>query len=458
MTTDGRAVDVAALLDGRRLTSFNYRLIALSWLITLFDGLDMTMISYTAPYMRDELGLSKYMLGTVFSASAFGMVFGGIVLSWVGDRIGRRPAVLIAAFSFALLTFATGFARSYEELLALRFLDGFAAGGMLPLAWALNIEFVPRRMRATVVTIIMVGYSFGGVLSGPLTNLIAPRFGWEGVYFAGGAATLLCALLLMLTLPESIRFLINRGNRGDQVVKTLRRIEPSLEVRPDDRFILGDETAVAKVSMRELFRGDLALLTPLLWLAYGASSLAIYFASSWGPLLLEELQVERTTAAWISSTSGLLGAGAGLLLMRFTDRLGPGAVAFYPALAVPVLLLLGMGFVPPELFLVFVVFASLLVGGEHSGVISIAAIFYPSRIRASGAGVASSIGKLGGVMGPIAGAAVMSSGMPVLRTYALLAVCPAILFVAALGIATVVRRRDATNLAPPAAPALATLD
>jgi AAHS family 4-hydroxybenzoate transporter-like MFS transporter len=449
MTAGTRTIDVAGLLDERRLTPFNYRLIVLSWLITLFDGLDMTMVSYTAPYMRDELGLSKYMLGSVFSASVFGMVVGGIVLSNIGDRIGRRPAVLIAAFAFGIITILTGFARSYQELLALRFLDGFAAGGMLPLAWALNIEFVPRRMRATVVTIIMMGYSFGGVISGPLTNLVAPRFGWEGVYFVGGAATLVCALALAAFLPESIRFLINKRRPAERVARILNHVEPTLGVTGADRFVLGDETVVARANVRDLFRGDLALLTPLLWLGYGASSLAIYFSSSWGPLLLEELHVERSTAALISSANGMVGAVAGLLLMRFTDRLGPKAVAFYPALAVPVLLLLGMGMVPPELFLAFIVLAGLLIGGEHSGIISITAIFYPSAVRASGGGLASSIGKLGGVMGPLAGAAVLSSGLPVLRAYALLAVCPAILFCAALGIAAVVRRRRSIDHVAP---------
>ena len=61
---------------------------------------------------------------------------------------------MIAAFSFGLLTMATALRGSYQALLALRFLDGLAIGGMLPLAWALNIEFVPVRMRSTIVTII----------------------------------------------------------------------------------------------------------------------------------------------------------------------------------------------------------------------------------------------------------------------------------------------------------------
>jgi AAHS family 4-hydroxybenzoate transporter-like MFS transporter len=442
MAGTDRTVDVAALLDERRLSPFNYRLIVLSWLITLFDGLDMTMISFTAPYMRDDLHLDNYMLGNLFSAGTAGMVIGGLILASLGDRIGRRPTILLAAFTFGFLTIATGFATSYHALLVLRFLDGVATGGMLPLAWALNIEFVPRRMRATVVTVIMVGYSAGGVASGPMTNLIAPHFGWEGVYIAGGIATLACSVLLWMGLPESVRFLVNKGKKPEAVVQTLLRIDPGFDVAPDDHFLLGDEIkASRRVRLADLFRGDLAILTPLLWLGYGASSLAIYFASSWGPLLLEDLKVARETAALVTALSGLLGAVAGLLLMRFTDRLGPRAVAFYPALAVPVLLWLGLGYAPPGLLLSTVVLASLLVGGEHSGIISIAAIFYPSAIRATGAGWASSIGKAGGVLGPILGAVALSSGMPVIRSYALLAVCPAILCLCALGIAITVKRR-----------------
>ena len=116
------------------------------------------------------------------------------------------------------------------------------------------------------------------------------------------------------------------------LVRLLGRMDPTLDVAPTDRFILGNEPpAAARTRLRDLFQGQLALVTPLLWLGYGASSLAIYFSSSWGPLVLEELKVPRETAALIGSASGMLGAVAGLMLMRFTDRLGPIAVAFYPA-------------------------------------------------------------------------------------------------------------------------------
>jgi AAHS family 4-hydroxybenzoate transporter-like MFS transporter len=452
MASMPKIVDVSALINGRRLGPFNYRLIVLSWLITVFDGFDMMMVGFTAPYMRDELGLSKPMLGNVFSAGLVGMMLGGFLLSYIGDRVGRRPTIVAASVAFGILTAAVSLTGSYHALLALRFFDGLALGGMLPLAWALNIEFVPSRMRSTVVTVIMVGYSLGAAIAGPMTNWIAPHHGWQGVYLAGGIGTLFCAAALWIGLPESIRFLVLKAERPDLVRRTLHRIDPTINISATDQFVLSDEIKPDRnFRVGQLFRGDLRLITPVLWLGYFASSLAIYFAVSWGPIVVEELKFPRQTSALVASAGSLLGAVAGLLLMRFTDRRGPGSVAVYPAICVPVLLAMGFGLIPREAFLAVVILSALLISGGHFGVLSIAGIFYPSSIRASGAGWATSVAKFGAILGPVLGASVLSSGMPIIRSYALLAVCPAILCLCALGIAAVVRGRA------PAAPAGAAL-
>jgi AAHS family 4-hydroxybenzoate transporter-like MFS transporter len=382
------------------------------------------------------------MLGNVFSAGLVGMMLGGFLLSYIGDRVGRRPTIVASAVAFGILTAAVALAGSYHALLALRFFDGLALGGMLPLAWALNIEFVPSRMRSTVVTVIMMGYSVGTSIAGPMTNWIAPHHGWQGVYLAGGIGSLCCAAALWFGLPESIRFLVLKGRRPDLVRRLLRRIDPTIDASATDQFVLGDEIKPDRnFHVGQLFRGDLRLITPVLWLGYFASSLAIYFAVSWGPIVVEDLNFPRHTSALVASTGSLLGALAGLLLMRFTDRRGPGSVAVYPAICVPVLLAMGFGLIPREAFLAFVVLSALLISGGHFGILSIAGIFYPSSIRASGAGWATSVAKLGAILGPIVGAIVLSSGMPIIRSYALLAVWPAILCACALVIAAVVRGR-----------------
>ncbi|WP_315761694.1 MFS transporter [Sphingomonas sp. Y38-1Y] len=438
---EARVLDVAKLIDGRKLGPFNYKLIALSWLITVFDGFDMMMISFTAPWMRDELSLDRIQLGNIFSAGIIGMMVGGFAFAYIGDRLGRRRTIVSAAFAFGILTTATALARSYEALLILRFLDGFAIGGMLPIAWALNIEFVPSKMRSTVVTIIMMGYSLGSSLAGPVTVWLAPQFGWEGVFVFGGGCTLVCAVLLAKWLPESVRFLATKQMRPDLIARTLNDFDPTIGATANDRFVLGDEridTGNFKVS--KLFEGRLALLTPVLWIGYIASTLAVYFKANWGPLVYEDLAFSRETAAYVSSLSGVLGAMLGLLLMRFTDRFGPFAVAVYPMIAAPMLLVVGLVPLAPDRFLLLSLISTTFIGGAHFGILSIASVFYPSAIRANGGGWATSVAKLGGIGGPVIGAYVLASGLPIVRSFAILALCPAILAVSAITIATVVRR------------------
>jgi MFS transporter, AAHS family, 4-hydroxybenzoate transporter len=444
-----RVMDVARLIDGRKLGPFNYKLIALSWLITVFDGFDMMMISFTAPWMRDELSLDRIQLGNIFSAGIIGMMVGGFAFAYIGDRFGRRRTIVSAAFAFGVLTMATSLARSYEALLVLRFLDGFAIGGMLPIAWALNIEFVPKKMRSTVVTIIMMGYSLGSSLAGPVTVWLAPHFGWEGVFVFGGAGTLLCAFLLLWALPESVRFLTSKQMRPDLIAKTLNRIDPAIGATEHDRFVLGDEAVdTGNFKVSKLFEGRLALLTPLLWIGYIASTLAVYFKANWGPLVYEDLAFSRDTAAYVSSFSGLMGAVFGLLLMRFTDRFGPFAVAVYPLCAFPVLIAVGLLPMEPNAFLVLSAVSTAFVGGAHFGILSIASVFYPSAIRANGGGWATSVAKIGGICAPIIGAQVLSSGLPIVRSFAILAICPAVLALCAISIGLLIRRGRAHDALP----------
>ncbi|WP_137679014.1 MFS transporter [Aurantiacibacter suaedae] len=445
MTELPRKIDVAEVIEQRRFTRFNLMLVAVSWLITVFDGFDMMMIGYTAPYMRDELALDEVMLGNVFSAGLLGMMLGGFAFAWIGDKFGRRRAIIASALAFGILTFATGLTQSYEALMLLRFLDGFAIGGMLPLVWALNIEFVPKRMRSSVVTVIMMGYSLGAALAGPVTVWLAPVHGWHWVFFFGGLCTLAIVVLLFFTLPESVRFLVAKDVRHDEVAAILNRLEPDLAATASDRFVLGDEQRdTGNFTVGKLFKGDLVWLTPLLWLGYTASTMAVYFTSNWGPIVYESLAFSRDTAAYVGSITSVAGAALGLALMQFTDRRGPYSVAFYPLIAFPLLLVSGVVAMGQDVFLIVSGIAISLVSGAHFGILSIAGVFYPSAIRANGGGWATSVAKVGGIAGPIVGGFVLASGLPAVRTFAILAVCPAILALCAIGIgATVSRRRKA---------------
>jgi AAHS family 4-hydroxybenzoate transporter-like MFS transporter len=183
----------------------------------------------------------------------------------------------------------------------------------------------------------------------------------------------------------------------------------------------------------------------LLWLGFFMSSLGVFFTSSFGPTVLETIGFPRPTAALVKSSVSIVGAALGLLLMRFTDRKGPIAIAAYPAAAVPVLLVVGFGLLSGNAFLALALIGSGFVMGAHFGVQSIAGVFYPSTVRATGGGFASGVAKIGAILGPLVGAAVLSSHLPVVRTYALLAICPAALFFCVLGIAGAARRGEAAR-------------
>src|SRR5215468_4257132 len=77
--TGMRTIDATTVIEGRRFDGFYYGVIALSWLITAFDGLDGLMIGFTLPYMGDELHLTNAMMGVIASAGNAGTAVGSFL-------------------------------------------------------------------------------------------------------------------------------------------------------------------------------------------------------------------------------------------------------------------------------------------------------------------------------------------------------------------------------------------
>ena len=447
----GRSIDVSQVIESHRLNAFNYRLIVGSWLIAMFDGFDLSIAAFAAPYMRDELALSPSQLANVLSAGLLGTVVGALLFSWISDRIGRRPVLVGCSIAFGVLTMATGYAPNYEWLTAIRFVDGIAIGANVPIIWALNSEYVPKRVRATVITVIMVGYSVGTSGAGPIVVALEPLIGWRGIMIWGGLGSVAAALFLLYALPESIRWLVARGDRPGRVAAILQRMKGGLaaDFNDSDRYFLGDEasTRPQEARLTDLFAGWLAWATPLVWLAYTAASLAIYYVNGWGPIIFEGMGFDRDTGALATAFGGVMGSVAGLVMMRTTDKRGLVTVLFYPILLLPVLLVLGLMPLSQDVILGLAMLVLALIGGMTFVLLSIIAPLYPTAIRASGSGWAQSVAKIGAVLGPIFGGFMSESGMPIVRGYAILAAVPAIVILATIGILAVQRRAGVTSAA-----------
>ena len=422
-----KSIDISRIIEQQKFSGFLAALVALSWLITFLDGLDANLISFAAPYFASSYGLSKAQTANVFSVHQLGTLIGGFLFAFIGDIVGRRPAVIFATAAFGLLTMSFYFADGYSTLLVLRFLDGIPLGGMLPLAWALNIEYVPKHYRATIVTVIMVGYSLGTALGGPIANWLIPRFGWKEIFLVGGAAALVSTLLLVWKLPESIRFLATKRKEDDRIRTTLRRMAPLEIVPADAEFVATDEPGHAPhFRPALLFQGRLAQITPLIWIAYIASSFAVFLTVNWTPIIFEALGYTRAQAASASALYSVMGALGGVLLMRFTDLRGSIMITVMPVVCAILLLIAGnVPLAPTPLLVLMALIGFSLIGG-HFGMHSVCGLFYPSAYRANGAGWATSIAKIGSIGGPIVGGWILSSTLPVQYLFTVLAVCPLI--------------------------------
>lgn len=423
-------IDVSGIIERQKFGGFLLGLVAVSWIITFFDGFDTNLISFAAPYFASGYHLSKVQLGNIFAMGLLGTLIGGFILGYVGDRIGRRPSVILATAGFGALTLCFTLASGYWSLFSLRLITGIPLGGMLPLAWALNMEYVPKRYRATVVTVIMMGFSVGTGFGGPIAVWLIPKLGWKAVFALGGAAAIVCAGILFLTLPESIRFLASKKRAPGSIAGILRRIAPGEQLPAQASYVVADEPTFQKdFKPSLLFLGELKKITPLIWLGYIASSFAVYFLVNWTPLVFEALKFSRGEAATAASLISLMGAIGGLALMRFTDRRGAMAVTVMPVMTMLLLLVASFVDFPQGAFLALVACIGFFMVGGQFGVISICGLFYPSAYRANGAGWASSVAKVGSVMGPLVGGWVLSTSLPVRNIFAVLAVCPAVMAV-----------------------------
>jgi MFS transporter, AAHS family, 4-hydroxybenzoate transporter len=436
------AIDVAQIIEARGLGWSAARLVLVCWLVTFFDGYDMSVISFAAPYLAPVFHLGTPMLRNIFTAGSLGLLAGGFLFGFIADRIGRRATIILATALFGALTLGLTFATGYRDFVVLRFASGIALNGAIPLTWALGTEHVGTRYRATMVTLIMLGYGLGVASAGPISVALIPRFGWASVFVFGGAAALLAALILIATLPESLRFLASSGRRPDVLARAVRRLAPGRDIPLTARFVLSDESpgVVSPRNPAALFSGELARITPLLWIGYIASSMTTFFLTSWGPIVFEALGFSRHSAALVASSNSLGGMLGGLALMRFTDRVGVVSLSAFPFIAVPLLVIAGFATMSQTTFVVLVIVISIFLAGSHFGVTSIPGLFYPTAYRGLGTGWASSMGKIGSALGPYIGGIILASSLPKQETFAVMAVCPAVLCACMLALGLLQRR------------------
>ncbi len=400
-------IDVPAWIERQNVSRTQILVMVLMTFTTAIDGFDAQMIGYVAPAVIQQFKVPPHEFTSVFAIGLAGLLVGCLVIAPLADWIGRRRVLLGSCIFFGVMSLLSARADSLQSLIVLRFLTGLGLGGSMPNAIALTAEYFPVRNRAFTTMAMFCGFPLGATLGGFLAAGLIPQFGWPSVFVVGGVLPLILAVVVAVTLPESFRHLVLKNYPVAKITAVLHRINPSAVFAEGTIFVVHEERA-AGITVKHLFREGRALGTILLWIIFFCSLLDIFFLSSWLPTVLHEAGL--SISASVVETALFQGGGvvAGLTLGLVIDRAG------FLKVLVPVYFGAGLaigsiGFAGTSLG--FIMIASFLsgafvIGGQNS-VNVLAAVFYPTYIRATGIGWALGIGRFGSIVGPMVGGALL---------------------------------------------------
>lgn len=405
------ALDVDRFIDQSRLGSFHAVLLTLCFLVMFADGYDLAALSYIAPALMEQWGLSKPQLGQALSAALFGLAGGALLGGPLADRLGRKPAVIASTLLFGVGSLLTAAADSLNALTVYRLFTGIGLGAALPNTITLLSEYSPARRRALLVSAMLCGFPLGAGAGGLCAGWLIPSYGWRAPLWLGGVFPLLLALALYRWLPESVRYLAARRRSVKEIKARLRRLASTPELEQAVAFRLGDDGDAPRAGLRAVLSRPLTAGTLLLWLSCFMSMLIYYLVVNWMPLLLKEAGLSLSRFAWISALFPLGGGVGSILLGWWMGRAEPHrllaanfAVAGLLAWAIGAAVAQGEQGGQLGLLVFCMGFAS---GGGQSALASLSAAFYPTRCRASGVGGMYGVGRGGAIFGVLAGAELM---------------------------------------------------
>lgn len=404
------STDIEAILDGIKPNVFLIGVWALCGVVLFLDGYDLTVIAFMAPELVKEFGFSKSSLGLVFSAGLVGMAFGGPLGGWFGDRYGRRLPIVTSCFVFGCATLAMLLATSVAQLAACRFIVGIGLGVALSTAVAITADFAPRGIRSRVLALVSTCVPFGAILPGVLTATLVPTYGWRLLVIVGGGVPVLIAIVLMWTMPESLKYQALRPKFHARLSALLKRLGATMNWVPAPTDSRSERAR--SVSPTRLFADGLAAITLAIWVLFFVNAMALYLVISWLPLVLQSLGMSiqkagQTTAMF--SAASLIG---GLLVASLIAKVG---VALLPAMfmiAIPLLLMFATMELSQAAIMVCVLIPGVSFGALQVACFTVTGMLYPTSVRVTGAGWALSVGRIGAILGPIVGAIVFALQLP----------------------------------------------
>lgn len=396
-----RAPTVSELIDRRPMGRYQIWTMVLCGMVIVLDGFDTQSIGFLAPSMADTLRVPVKTFGPIFAAALVGLMISSMLSGPIADRWGRKWPIVACTLIFGTFAMLTARSTTFDQLLAFRFLTGLGLGGALSNSVALMSEYAPKHLLAVIVSMMFCGMPTGAVLGTQVSAVMLPRWGWRSVFYAGGVLPLTLALLLILILPESVRYLEVSGASQQKISRILGRISRELAHVPFSRYQRKDERQNAPVA--NLFTEGRAAGTFLLWIPYFMNLLMLYFIVFWLPALLRQTGKPVSagiTAIMLFSVGGIVGSAVEGNLMNRWGSLNVLLAEFLGTMVLIAALAYSTAF---SLMMITTFVLGFVVQAAQGGLSAVAATFYPISIRSTGIGWCLGVGRVGSIVGPLLG-------------------------------------------------------
>jgi MFS transporter, putative metabolite:H+ symporter len=393
--------------DSVPLNREHWKLVIVLIVAVAVDVMKPATLGFVMPGVTNEYEISKQTAGWLALVALTGTTVGSIVWGRMADAFGRRAAILLSALMF-IGTAICGAMPTFEWNLAMCFLMGASAGGLLPITFTLMAEMVPAAHRGwLLVALGGIGTSAGYLIAAGSAAILEPMFSWRVLWLLGLPTG---ALIIFLDryIPESPRFLANAGLEIEAraVLAKYSGVAPS-----DANVVSADEVlapAATKVGMLDLLRGPYATITYGLITCGISWGLVNFGFLLWLPSNLGSMGMDAQAASALIAKSALLALPGILIVIGLYHRWSSvRTLVLFIALTTGALLLFFALALSGIKSTTLIILATTCLLVSSSGVIAMlipyAAEIYPVHLRGTGSGVVAASSKLGGILGAAAG-------------------------------------------------------
>jgi len=352
----------------------NKKLLGIAGLGWLFDAMDVGMLSFIIAALQVDWGLSVKEMGWIGSINSIGMAVGAFLFGIMADRVGRKNVFIITLLLFSIGSGISAFTTSLWMFLVLRFLIGMGLGGELPVASTLVSESVPNEKRGRVVVLLESFWAFGWLIAAVISYFIIPNFdnGWR-IALLISVLPAIYALYLRLKLPDSPKYL---------------KVEQSKRL-------------TAWESIKTVWSKENAKNTAMLWVLWFCVVFSYYGMFLWLPsvMVLKGFSLIKSFEyVLIMTLAQLPGYALAAYLIEKVGRkfvlvvflIGTAISAYMFGTADSTALLMTSG-----------ILLSFFNLGAWGALYAYTPEQYKTNVRGTGAGMAASFGRIGGVLGPL---------------------------------------------------------